>query len=141
MEAELRQDRVANPVYPPLIPALVLGSYSTTRCSWLLPPRYCNSSSRCEYSLEKGGYRSFPNFVSAAKIAHIEAGSEWTQLLDVTGHWVSRTVLRGIGLARHSCGFAFAKILKLEQSPEPLVNNGSQHPLRLALFAAIFLLR
>ena len=31
-----------------------------------------------------GGYRSYPNYQSASKSVHIEAGFDWTQLLDHT---------------------------------------------------------
>ena len=55
---------------------------------------------------ERGGYRSFPNYVPAAKSAHIEANYEWGQLLAHTATWVSRAALRGIGPARQSCSLA-----------------------------------
>ena len=49
---------------------------------------------------KSGGYRSFANYLSAAKAMHIEAGYLWCQLLAHTATWVTRSVLRGIGPAR-----------------------------------------
>ena len=50
-----------------------------------------------------GGYRSFANYATGAKNAHIEAGHHWCQLLEHTRAWVTRSVLRGIGPSRQSC--------------------------------------
>ena len=59
---------------------------------------------------KKGGYRSFANYISAMKGRHIEEGFLWTQLLSHTANWVTRSVTRGIGPARQSCGFNFSKL-------------------------------
>ena len=88
-----------------------------------------------------GGYRSYPNYQSAAKSVHVEAGHDWTQLLDHTARWVARSVLRGIGPARQSCPFRFEKLCALPQSPEPLTADGPHHPQVFAILASIFMLR
>jgi len=88
-----------------------------------------------------GGYRSYPNYQSAAKNVHIEAGFDWTQLLDHTARWVTRSVLRGIGPARQSCPFRFNKLCLLHRSPEPLAADGPHHPQVFAILASIFMLR
>lgn len=90
---------------------------------------------------KRGGYRSFANHMSAIKAGHIEAGRQWEQLLSHTSGWVTRSVLRGIGPARQSCGFTFAKLCKLPRLPTPKVRNGPQQPVHLALLSTIFLLR
>jgi hypothetical protein len=90
---------------------------------------------------KSGGYRGFPNYLSAAKSAHIGAGFEWTQLLTHTGAWVSRSVLRGIGPARQSCCFAYAQLCDLPRPHEPLVAGGPHSPYHFVLLACIFLLR
>lgn len=90
---------------------------------------------------KKGGYRPFPNYLSAAKGAHIEAGREWTQLLAHIATWVDRSVLRGIGPARQSCSFDLRKLCLLPRSPAAVVAAGPQQPVRLALLATLFLLR
>ena len=48
---------------------------------------------------KRGGYRSFENYVSAIKGAHIEAGFDWTQLHAHTTRWATRSVGRGVGPA------------------------------------------
>ena len=65
----------------------------------------------------------------------------WDQLLEHTTVWVARSVLRGIGPARQRCSFAIAKLLRLAQSPPPLLPNEPQHPVRLSLLSPIFLVR
>ena len=43
---------------------------------------------------KSGGYRGFPNYLSAVNALHIEAGHDWDQLLTHTGGWVTRSVAR-----------------------------------------------
>ena len=92
---------------------------------------------------KKAGYRSFPNYLSAAKARHIEGppAAEWTQLHDHTGKWVSRSVLRGIGPARQSCPFHFKRLCELPKQTLPLVDGGPVQPMHLALLSTLFLLR
>ena len=68
---------------------------------------------------KSGGYRSFANYLSAAKAMHIEAGHEWTQLLAHTATWVTRSVLCGIGPSRQSCSFLFVRLCGLDRLPDP----------------------
>jgi hypothetical protein len=88
-----------------------------------------------------GDYRSFPNYLSVAKTAHIEAGHLWGELLSHTGRWVTRSVLRGIGPARQSQPWAMATLLSLARPSSPLVVGGPRHPVESALLASMFLLR
>jgi len=88
-----------------------------------------------------GGFRSFANYATAAKNAHVEAGHVWTQLHEHTRVWVSRSVSRGIGPARQSCSFTYRRLLLLPMTPEPLTNDGPQHPVRFTQLATSFLLR
>ena len=90
---------------------------------------------------KKGGYRKFPNYLSAAKAAYIEERFEWGQLLAHTAGWGTRSVLRGIGPARQSCSFRVARLCQLARSSAAIVLDGPQAPVHLALFATIFLLR
>ena len=90
---------------------------------------------------KRGGYRSFENYISAIKAEHIEADFGWTQLHAHTARWVDRSVGRCIGPARQSCSFNFAKLCRLPRLAEPLVPQGPQHPVSMALLASIFLLR
>ena len=88
-----------------------------------------------------GCYRSFQNYASAAKNAHVEAGHDWTQLLEHTRGWVTRSVLRGIGPARQSSSFLYHRLLHLPLMPQPLHAGGPHHPTRFALLSVAFLLR
>ena len=88
-----------------------------------------------------GKYRSFQNYASAAKNAHVEAGHDWTQLLDHTRAWVTRSVSRGIGPARQSCSFVYHQLLRVPTTPMPLHSDGPHHPVRFALLSVAFLLR
>ena len=72
-----------------------------------------------------GGYRSFPNYATGAKNAHIEAKHHWCQLLEHTRAWVTRSVSRGIGPSRQSCSWSFHKLLTMLQSPAPLSKGGA----------------
>ena len=87
------------------------------------------------------GFRSFANYATAAKNAHVEAGHVWTQLHEHTRVWVSRSVSRGIGPARQSCSFTYRRLLLLPMTSEPLTNDGPQHPVRFTQLATSFLLR
>jgi hypothetical protein len=90
---------------------------------------------------KSGGYRGFPNYLSAVKALHIEAGHSWDQLLTHTGGWATRSVLRGIGPARQSCSFWFDELCKLPSSTAPLVSGGPHGPFAFAKLASMFLLR
>ena len=88
------------------------------------PPTYpvtADSIIRVDSLFKKGGYRSFPNYLSAAKARHVEGPrhAEWTQLHDHTGKRVTRSVLRGIGPARQSCPFHFKVCVTSRNRPSP----------------------
>ena len=61
-----------------------------------------------------GGYRCYANYWSAVKSEHIEVGHLWTEQLELTGRWVTRSVLRGIGPARQRMALPLHKLLKLK---------------------------
>ena len=42
---------------------------------------------------KKGGYRSYPNYLSAIKAVHVEANRQWCQLLSHTAVWVFQECL------------------------------------------------
>ena len=88
-----------------------------------------------------GGYRSFANYLSAVKGKHIEEGHYWSEQLDQTGRWITRSVLRGIGPARQSRPLCIKKLLELEDKEEPVTDDGPVWPLRAILLGSIFLLR
>ena len=85
-----------------------------------------------------GGYRSYPNYWGAARVAHIEAGHLWSEHLEITGKWVCRSVLRGIGPAKQSRPYAIQKLLTLASEEAPVVADGPTWPLRAILWDACF---
>ena len=90
---------------------------------------------------KKGGYRSYPNYVSAIRGKHIEARYEWDQLLHHTSAWVTRSVLRGIGPARQSCALDFGRLRLLARPAAALADNGPEDPITATLLGVVFLLR
>jgi hypothetical protein len=90
---------------------------------------------------KRGGYRSFPNYLSAIKSVHVEAGHSWTEQLEGMGRWTTRSVLRGIGPARQSRPFKLNDVLGLPLDFEPLVTNGPRFPIHAVLIGSMFLLR
>ena len=51
---------------------------------------------------KRGGYRSYPNYVSTAKRRHIEAGHAWTIDLQLAFKDALRSVARGQGPPRQA---------------------------------------
>jgi hypothetical protein len=88
-----------------------------------------------------GGYRSYPNYLSAMRIMHIEHGHDWTAQLDIMARWTTRSVLRSIGPARQSQAFNLAEVVKLQRPQDPLVTDGPKWPLEAVLLGSVFLLR
>lgn len=88
-----------------------------------------------------GAYRAYPNYVSAVRIMHIEAGHSWTEQLDLASKWLSRSVLRGIGPARQSCPFSMSRLMTLTCTQAPLVDKGPCWAVSAALLGSMFLLR
>lgn len=87
-----------------------------------------------------GVYRSYPNYASAARTWHVEDGYEWTDQLDLTSQWVTRSVLRGIGPATQSCPFKMARLLKLPLTAAVLTPDGPMWPVAAALLGTMFLM-
>ena len=56
-------------------------------------------------AFKAGGYRSFRNYLSKAKEAHILQGHPWTEQLAVVARKVTRSAERGLGPARQSSPF------------------------------------
>ena len=92
-------------------------------------------------AFKRGGYRSFPNYVSDIKSAHLEQGHDWNQHLDAAARWCTRSVLRGIGPARQSCAFRFDELMLLKLGHQPLTPDGCYGPWHMTVLSSLFLLR
>ena len=86
-------------------------------------------------------YRSFPNYASSIKQAHVEAGHAWDDQLALTANWCRRSVERGMGPPRQSAPFNLSLVTKMDRTSTPFVSDGPQHPVTLLQLASIFLLR
>ena len=133
LEAELRKDRVANSSIGPA--ASLAATWSTFHIEAFgddVPqlPLTVDIIVGMGSLFKSGGYRSFPNYISDAYAAHVEAGHEWSLLLAHTRTWVTRSVMRGIGEARQSCSFSFKKLLLLPRLPAPIAKGGPQRSSR-----------
>jgi hypothetical protein len=62
---------------------------------------------------KRRGYRSFANYLSRAKRAHIESGFGGSQVLDLAARDASRSVNRGLGPARQSAELDVVKVAAL----------------------------
>ena len=60
--------------------------------------------------------------------------------MEITGKWVCRSVLRGIGPAKQSRPYAIQKLLTLDSEEAPVVADGPTWPLRAILLGCMFLM-
>jgi len=65
---------------------------------------------------KEGAYRSFQNYLTRIKDAHVEAEFLWTDELARAARHVTRSVLRGIGEGRQSAEYNLVAIAKLNAS-------------------------
>ena len=89
---------------------------------------------------KQGGYRSFPNYLSRAKDAHIQA-FEWTDQLVQASRKIQRSVLRGLGEGRQSAEYSLTKIAGLEVTDDPVVPGGPVGPKNFVIAAPFYMLR
>ena len=77
---------------------------------------------------KRAGYRSFSNYLSAAKKFHVKAGYVWDQLLDATGRDCVRSVNRGIGPAKQAAALDLDAVHALHLEAPPLIDEGVFNP-------------
>ena len=85
-------------------------------------------------------YRSFSNYASWAKGAHIELGYEWTQQLALELTQAGRSLGRGLGPARQSAAFCLDKLANA-QAHAVRVPGGPSHPRHAILLGSLWVLR
>ena len=86
-------------------------------------------------------YRSYANYASNIKGAHVEPGFAWSEQLAQAATWCRRSVERGMGPPRQSAPFKLDRVLTLDRTASPLVPDGPQHPVHLLLLSSMFMLR
>eukprot|EP00971_Amphidinium_carterae_P181235 3595236-Amphidinium_carterae.1 len=77
------------------------------------------------------GYRAWPNYLSVAKQAHIDAGGSWSESLDQLARACTRSVLRGLGPARQSAPLDLNAVAALPRDAAPGVDLGPVGPVRM----------
>jgi hypothetical protein len=86
-------------------------------------------------------YRSFPNYLTAARENHLEAGHLWSDELDRTRRRSVASTQRGIGPARQSIEIQPQKIMSLRLGSEALHDQGPVNPQQWAILCAFHMLR
>ena len=74
--------------------------------------------------LKAAGYRSGYNYIGAAKDEHLQQGHPWTDILARAHRRFSLSVQRGIGPPQQSEPLSFPKLMDLDFSVPPLVDQG-----------------
>ena len=74
--------------------------------------------------MKDAGYRSFPNYVSAAKDTHIQMGYPWSHQLKLAVTRATASTQRGIGAAHQCQELPLAEALSVIHGPAPIVNQG-----------------
>ena len=97
---------------------------------------------RCVASLfKKGGYRSFPNYMSKAHDMHVEAGFEWSDQLARAQRRACRSVRRGQGPARQSTPLPLEETVQHDFPDETGISGGPLCPLQVFVISTFFMLR
>ena len=140
---ELRKDKSA-------------ASAMASRCSWLATwqhfhwlwfasvdwlPLTCESIEAVAAMFKKGRYRSFGNFASRSKEAHIVSGYAWTQQLEIERKSCHRSVMRGIGPPRQSGEFSLGLIFGLGIMHQALICGAPVMAVASTVIATFWLLR
>ena len=85
-------------------------------------------------------YRSFPNYVGAAKAEHLK-GFEWCDALERCRRQCCASTQRGIGPSRQAIELPIRALATLQLSSEPLVDNGPIGPASWAVLSAFHMTR
>ena len=89
----------------------------------------------------RGNYRSWPNYLSQAKLRHIRAGFMWTQALSLEAVTARRAVMRGIGPARQSAPLDLPKVVECSETPTSVIEGGPINSVAALHGGSFFMLR
>ena len=92
-------------------------------------------------SMKFANYRSFDNYASRAKRAHIEAGGVWTQDLELEVKDASRSVNRGIGPPKQSAPLPMDKLIRVGSDIAVHCDHGPIDPVRAITIMCHFVVR
>ena len=91
--------------------------------------------------MKKRCYRSFGNYLSAAKQQHIKAGGVWCQRLELAGSEATKSTSRGLGPPKQAAPLDLLEVCSLKLSGAPLVPHGPISPGALCILGTFFLTR
>ena len=125
--------------------ASAVRTWSLLHLRWFGPttpvlPITCDSMRAVAAQMKCGGYRTFPNYVTAMKAVH-KKGFTWDGGLDDCRHDCEASTQRGIGPSRQSLELPVSELSSLELPCEPLVPDGPVCPLYWATLSAFHVLR
>ena len=92
-------------------------------------------------TFKKGKYRSFGNYMTAAKHHHIEQGHDFNDPLKLAAARADRAVSRGQGPAQQAVAVELETVGKLKCQRDPLVVDGAVWPVAAFVVGCMFLLR
>jgi hypothetical protein len=123
-----------------------IGTWQSMHSEWFGPavpflPLTTERLSAVASLFKARGYRSFGNYLSAVKQAHVTAGFQWTQQLDLSGRQCSTSVGRGLGPPRQSAAVDLVRLQALDTDNDlvgdKFVNNGKH----MLIIGSFFLMR
>ena len=89
-----------------------------------------------------GGYKSYKNYLSRIKDAHVMAGYPWTDILQRVAQKCSRSALRGLAGPIRSDAFELLRAYDAAKSLKQAVcEGGPVHPAPMIVCATFFMLR
>ena len=91
--------------------------------------------------MKDAGYRTFPNYMTAAKAQHLELHHEWTTELAKARQDSIQSTQRGIGPARQCMEIPLSQLAELQLGKEPLTPAGPIHPMAWAVLSSFHILR
>jgi hypothetical protein len=125
-------------------------SYWRTWCAyharWFGPripalPLIPSAISAIAAQMKSRGYRSYPNYLSAAKERHLDNDFAWTADLERTRKKCVASTQRGIGPSRQSLEICPLRIAALGLGADPVVEGGPVSPGHWAVLCAFHMLR
>ena len=89
-----------------------------------------------------GGYKSYKNYLSRVKDAHVMAGNPWTDLLQRVAQKCSRSALRGLAGPTRSEPFELTRVFaSATDLQDAICDGGPMHPASMIVCATFFMLR
>ena len=92
-------------------------------------------------ALKAGQYSSAEAYLSVAKKAHLDAGYEWSTVLEAILKDTARSTSRGVGAPKQAPSFSVSDLAGRPRAREPVAARGPRCPVETALCMAFWMLR